>query len=311
MSDNLESRPDSNLIFAPLPIEEWEDTKNTLHLFLQIVGKIRLSLFPKTNHWWHVTLYLSPRGITTRPIPYGNIIFEIEFDFIDHRLVIRSSGGKAESFSIEKLSVSDFYKKVFSTLPDLGIDCSIKPVPYDVPFSNIPFESDNEHSLYDKEYVSRYWRILLQVNSVFEEFRAGFTGKSTPVHLYWHHADLAVTRFSGKRAPELEGGTAADREAYSHEVISFGFWAGDENVRAPAFYSYTYPEPEGLAKEPLLPKQAIWNTEGAGSMAVLMYDDMRVSDYPRQAILDFMESAYQAGSKLATWNVKELELKTQ
>jgi hypothetical protein len=311
MSNSHGAGADSNLIFPPLQIDEWEDTKNTLHLFFQIVGKIRHALFPKTNHWWHVTLYLSPRGMTTRPIPFGNILFDIEFDFIDHKLVIRTSEGEERSFSIDKLSVSEFYKKVFSTLSDLGINCSIIPEPYDVPFSKIPFASDNEHSSYDKDYVNRYWRILLQVDSVFEEFRASFIGKSTPVHLYWHHADLAVTRFSGKRAPELEGGTAADREAYSHEVISFGFWAGDENVRAPAFYSYTYPEPEGLANEPLKPEQAFWNTEGTGSMAVLMYDDMRVSYNPRQAILDFMESAYMAGAKLADWNIKDLELKTR
>ena len=296
-----------NIDFPPLPIEEWEDTKNTLHLFFQIVGKIRLALFPKTNHWWHVTLYLSPRGMTTRPIPYGNMLFDIEFDFIDHKLVFRTSGGDVRAFAIDKLSVSEFYDKVFSTLSDLGIESKIKPVPYDVPFSDIPFESDTEHASYDKEFVNRYWKILLQVNSVFEEFRAKFIGKSTPVHLYWHHADLAVTRFSGKRGPEMEGGTAADKEAYSHEVISFGFWAGDENVRAPAFYSYTYPEPEGLADEPLKPDQAFWNTDN-GAMAVLMYDDMRVSDDPGQAILDFMDSAYRAGSKLANWDVKELEL---
>lgn len=300
--------PQSNL-FPPLPIEEWEDTKNTLHLFFQIVGKIRLSLFPKTNHWWHVTLYISTRGMTTRPIPSGDIIFEIEFDFIDHRLVIKTSEGEVESFSLENLSVSDFYKKLTILLTDLGIVYSIKAEPYDVPFSNTPFISDDEHSSYDKEYVNRYWRILVQINSVFEEFRAKFIGKSTPVHLYWHHADLAVTRFSGRRAPEMEGGTAADKEAYSHEVISFGFWAGDDNVRAPAFYSYTHPEPEGLASEPLFPEPAMWNTDN-GSMAVLMYDDIRVLDDPRQAILDFMDSAYQAGSKLANWNVKELELKT-
>lgn len=299
--------PQSNL-FPPLPIEEWEDTKNTLHLFFQIVGKIRLSLFPKTNHWWHVTLYISTRGMTTRPIPSGDIIFEIEFDFIDHRLVIKTSEGEVESFSLENLSVSDFYKKLTILLTDLGIVYSIKAEPYDVPFSNTPFISDDEHSSYDKEYVNRYWRILVQINSVFEEFRAKFIGKSTPVHLYWHHADLAVTRFSGRRAPEMEGGTAADKEAYSHEVISFGFWAGDDNVRAPAFYSYTHPEPEGLASEPLFPEPATWNTDN-GSMAVLMYDDIRVLDDPRQAILDFMDSAYQAGSKLANWNIKELELK--
>ena len=296
-------------LFPPLPIEEWEDTKNTLHLFFQIVGKIRLSLFPKTNHWWHVTLYLSTRGMTTRPIPTENIVFEIEFDFIDHLLVVKTSEGRVESFSLENLSVSEFYNKLTSVLGNLGIGYSIKAEPYDVPFSKTPFISDSEHSSYDKEYVNRYWRILVQINSVFEEFRAKFTGKSTPVHLYWHHADLAVTRFSGKRAPEMEAGTAADKEAYSHEVISFGFWAGDENVRAPAFYSYTYPEPESLASEPLLPEQALWNTDN-GSMAVLMYDDIRVLDDPRQAILDFMESAYRAGSKRANWDISEFELKT-
>ena len=295
------------LVLPPLPIEEWEDTKNTLHLFFQIIGKIRLKLFPKTNHWWHVTLYLSPRGMTTRPIPYGNMIFEIEFDFIDHKLVIKTSEGGYEAFSLVNISVAEFYNKVFSTLGELGIDQKIVATPYDVPFSKTPFESDNEHSSYDKEYVNRYWKILIQINSVFEEFRAEFTGKSTPVHLYWHHADLAVTRFSGKRGPELTSGTNADREAYSHEVISFGFWAGDDNVRAPAFYSYTYPEPEGLASEPLMPEKALWNTDN-GAMAVLMYDDIRVMDDPRQAILDFMESAYAAGAKLADWDIKELEL---
>lgn len=301
------SHKNMNDIFPPLPIEEWEDTKNTLHLFFQIVGKIRLTLFPKMNHWWHVTLYLSTRGMTTRPIPYGNIIFEIEFDFIKHNLLVTTSNGDEKSFSLENLSVSDFYNKIITILDDLGIKVAIKATPYDVPFSNVPFESDQKHSSYDKEYVSRYWRILVPINSVFEEFRGRFIGKSTPVHLYWHHADLAVTRFSGKKGPDYESGTNADKEAYSHEVISFGFWAGDQNVRAPAFYSYTYPEPEGLSEEQLSPKEAFWNTEN-GAMALLMYDDLRKLEYPRQALLDYLESAYLAGARQAKWNITEFEL---
>jgi len=310
MNDNIidqNKSPDVDTLFPSLPIEQWEETKNTLHLFFQIVGKIRLTLFPKMNHWWHVTLYLSPRGMTTRPIPYRYMIFEIEFDFIDHKLFIKTSRGEEKSFSLEGLTVSEFYNKIFSSLHELGIEVNIKATPYDVPFSDVPFESDREHSSYDKEYVNRYWRILVQVNSVFEEFRSRFIGKSTPVHLYWHHADLAVTRFSGKKAPAMEGGTNADKEAYSHEVISFGFWAGDDNVRAPAFYSYTYPEPEGLAEEPLSPKEAFWNTDN-GAMAVLMYDDLRKSDSPRQALLDYLQSAYLAGSKGAKWDLNEFDL---
>lgn len=298
----------SSELFPPLPIEDWEETKNTLHLFFQIVGKIRLTLFPKMNHWWHVTLYLSPCGMTTRPIPYKAMIFEIEFDFIAHLLRIKTSNGEQRSFSLEEISVADFYKKLFENLNDLGVEVDIKDVPYDVPFSKVPFESDEEHASYDKEYVNRYWRILVQVNSVFEEFRAKFIGKSTPVHLYWHHADLAVTRFSGKKAPAMQGGTNADKEAYSHEVISFGFWAGDENVRAPAFYSYTYPEPQGLTEEPLAPKQAIWNTDN-GAMAVLMYDELRNHESPRSALLEYLESAYLAGAKRANWNLDEFDLR--
>lgn len=307
--DELESN-DSELIFPSLPLEEWEDTKDTLHLYFQIVGKIRLALFPRMNHWWHVTLYLSPRGITTRPIPYGNIIFEIEFDFIDHRLIIRTSPGSVKSFELNSLPVSEFYKRLFSSLSELGISLSIKGEPYDVPFSEKSFEIDQEHSSYDGEYVHRYWTALYRVNSVFEEFRGRFIGKSTPVHLFWHHADLALTRFSGRPAPKMEGGTVADREAYSHEVISFGFWAGDENVREPAFYSYTYPEPENLSGQALRPKEAFWNTEGGSSMALYMYNDMRKSENPKSALLEFLESAYLAGAGLADWSVEDFELKS-
>lgn len=300
----------NELSFPPLPIDDWEDTKNCLHLFFQIVGKIRLTLFPKRNHWWHVTLYISPRGLTTRPVPYGNKIFEIEFDLVDHKLVVKTSDGELSEFSLINLSVADFYKKLFSLLKEFNINADIIAEPYDVPFSKTPFESDTEHIYTDADNANKYWSILKNVNSVFEEFASKFLGKSTPVHLYWHHMDLAVTRFSGKAAPPYAGGTNADKEAYSHEVISCGFWAGDDSVRAPAFYSYTYPAPEGLAAEPLHPDQAMWNTDSGSAMAILMYDDIINSQSPKQAIFEFMESAYSAGAKLAKWDTDALSLKT-
>jgi len=297
--------------FPSLPIDEWEKTKNTLHLYFQIVGKIRLRLFPKMNHWWHVTLYVSPRGITTRPIPYGSKTFEIEFDFIDHRLLIKCSDGSGRQFDLDNLSVADFYSKLISNLNDLGIEVSIRAYPYDVPFSSTPFAEDDEHSSYEGDYVNRYWTILNRVNSVFEDFRGKFIGKSTPVHLYWHHMDLVVTRFSGKVAPFKNWKTQSDREAYSHEVISVGFWAGDDNVRAPAFYSYTYPEPEGLADQPLKPEKAIWNTSSGSALAILMYDDIRNSENPEMGIMDFLDSAYMAGAMSAGWPIDSFELKTR
>lgn len=300
----------NELLFPPLPIDEWEPTKNALHLFFQIVGKVRLELFPKKNHWWHVTLYISSRGLTTRPIPFEDRIFEIEFDLIEHKLLVKDSHGGIKGFSLINLSVSDFYKKLFSILNELNIDVSIKSEPYDVPFSNIPFESDNMHIYTDKEKAKTFWIILTQVNSVFEDFAGKFVGKSTPVHLYWHHMDLAVTRFSGKVTP-YEGGTKADKEAYSHEVISFGFWAGDDNVRAPAFYSYTYPEPKGLAKEILSPEEAFWNTDSVSAMAIMMYDDVRNNESPQESIMDFLDSAYNAGAKLANWDFDDFLLKTR
>jgi Family of unknown function (DUF5996) len=235
--------------FPPLPLEEWEDTKNTLHRFVQIVGKIRLASAPHANHWWHVTLYVTTRGLTTSPMPYGDITFAIDFDFIDHRLVISTSSGAMESFALEGLSVAQFYEQVFSTLSQLGIEVAIVPTPYDL-IPAEPFTTNTIHAAYDKEYVNRYWRILVQVDMVFKEFSGRFTGKTSPVQLFWHSFDLAVTRFSGRRAPEREGADRATREAYSHEVISFGFWPGAVNIRAPAFYPYTAPEPAGLADQP-------------------------------------------------------------
>ena len=297
---------ESPAVFPPLPLEDWEQTKHTLHLFLQIVGKLRLVTHPKINHWWHVTLFVSTQGLTTGPIPYQDLLFEIEFNFLEHVLTVRTSAGQARKVPLRKLSVADFYKQVFSALADLSIDVRIKPVPYDAPFSTIPFEKDTVHKAYDSRYVERFWRILCQVDSIFREFRGRFIGKSTPVQLYWHHLDLVLTRFCGRPGPEA-GGNRVNKEAYSHEVISFGFWAGDARVREPAFYSYTYPLPAGLYDQPLQPPGAVWDREGG--YALLRYDQVRRADFPRQAVLDFLESAYQAGARLAGWDLEAFRLR--
>ena len=298
----------NNKIFPVLPIEEWEETKNTLHLYLQIVGKIRLKIFPKMNHWWHVPFYVTPRGITTRPIPYRNIQFEMSFDFIDHVFTIMSTEGHIRSLPLEDgLSVAEFYKQVYIHLNELDINPKIWAVPYDLPgISDEPFKTDTKHKSYDKEYVNRFWCILYQVDSFFQDFRGRFIGKSTPPHLFWHHFDLAVTRFSGQKAPGREGANIVEREAYSHEVLSFGFWAGDLNVREPAFYAYAYPVPEGLYDEPIKPEKAFWNREAG--MALYMYNNMRKELDPKQAVMNFLESVYNAGAKHANWDIEAFKL---
>ncbi len=294
--------------FPPLPLEEWRATKNTLHLFAQIIGKIRLKLVPKTNHWWHVPLYISSQGLTTRAIPYGYGNFEIELDLLDHSLTIRTNGGHKRSFPLyDGLSVSEFYHRTFQALGELGIDVKILARPYEAP-STEPFETDHRDCAYNRDYVNRFWRILVAVDGILQEFRGRFIGKSTPVHLFWHSFDLALTRFSGRPAPAREGAGRVEREAYSHEVVSFGFWAGDDNVPAPAFYSYTFPEPEGLRDEPLRPEQAYWGTVHGGAEALLMYDDVRRADDPRAMVLEFLESAYEAGARRAGWDIDKLAL---
>lgn len=299
---------DKNETFPPLPLAEWKATKNTLHLFLQIVGKIRLALFPRQNHWWHVPFYVSTRGLTTRPIPYNSGNFEIEFDLVEHKLKIVTSENERREFDLrDGLTVAEFYRNVFENLAALGIETKIWAVPYEAP-SKTPFAEDTENKSYDKEYIERFRQILVGVNDIFEEFRASFTGKSTPVHVFWHSFDLALTRFSGRPAPVREEAGTVEREAYSHEVISFGFWAGDDNVPAPAFYSYTAPEPEGLMEEPLEPEKAFWDNS-KGAMAILMYDDARNAESPRARILEFLESAYRAGAKCAGWETEKFELK--
>ncbi len=293
-----------------MPLDAWRQTKNTLHLYCQIVGKIRLAMHPRINHWWHVPLYVSPRGLTTRTIPYSGGNFEIELDFCEHVLRIYTSGGAIEDFALfDGLTVADFYASLFSNLAKLGIEPKIKAIPYEAS-STIPFPEDTENKSYDKIYVERFHQILVQVDEILQEFRGRFVGKSTPVHMFWHSFDLALTRFSGKPAPVRDGANRVEREAYSHEVISFGFWFGDDKtVPAPAFYSYTAPEPAGLADEPLTPEIAKWGESNGAHLALLMYNGVRGASDPRGTVLQFLESAYQAGAKRAGWPEQELVLR--
>lgn len=294
--------------FPPMPLSEWTPTRETLHLFVQIVGKIRMALHPKLNHWWHVTLYPSARGLNTEKIPYCGREFEIEFDFIHHQLQIRTSDGDQRDFPLIGLSVAEFYRQTMYNLLALGIDVQIEARPYQVVFSTIPFEEDQVHHTYDPAAAHQYWRILSQISSIFEEFRGRFVGKSTPVQVFWHSFDLALTRFSGKVAPPREGVNPVEREAYSHEVISFGFWPGDASFPEPAFYSYTYPAPSNLTQYPLKPESAYWGELHGSPYAFWRYEDMRQSADPKAGLLEFLESAYQAGAQTAGWPVENLAM---
>jgi Family of unknown function (DUF5996) len=293
---------------AELPLAEWEATKNTLHLWVQVVGKVRMAASAPRNHWWHVPLYVDVRGLTTRRLHSpGGVTFEIAFDFVDHRLVISTSGGAIESFElVDGLSVAEFDQRLHATLARLGVDVAIRETPFGLP-TTTPFPDDLEHASYDRDAVVRFWHILDWSDTVFERFAGWFCGKTSPVHLFWHSLDLAVTRFSGRRAPPLPDADAVTREAYTHEVISFGFWAGDQNVGEPAYYSYTAPEPDGLRDRPLEPEDAFWAEQGTGSLAILRYDAVRTADDPEATLLTFLESAYEAGADAAGWNRADLE----
>ncbi|MCX2740090.1 DUF5996 family protein [Pontibacter anaerobius] len=295
--------------FPALPLEEWEHTKDTLHLYIQVIGKIRLKLMPRRNHWWNVTLYVTNRGLATGPMPYKFYTLECAFDFIDHQLHLHTSTGASESISLQDgLSVAEFYAQVMKALEVLGVHVDILAKPYDNK-STVPFAQDHTHATYHPEQVHRYWRVLVTVDQVLQEFSGRFYGKTCPVQLYWHHMDLTVTRFSGRKVPVNPEASVVEQDAYSHEVISFGFWPGDDQVRYPAFYAYTFPSPEGLDKEPLQPRQATWVDSNGSPMAILNYEELRQLENPRQALLDFLESAYQAGAKLAKWPVEEMEVK--
>ncbi|KPI22742.1 hypothetical protein OV320_1439 [Actinobacteria bacterium OV320] len=296
-------------LFPPVPLAEWRDTKETLHRFAQIVGKIRLAASARRNHWWNVPFHVTGRGITTRPMGQvdGNPIFTLDFDFVDHRLVVMTLDGEERSFPLPGQSVASFYDQTLAALAALGIRADIAiPRPFDLPDTGRPFIEDTEHAVYDPVAANRYWRVLSQVASVLEEFAAGFSGKTSSVHHFWHTFDIAHSRFSGRRVDQPRQVDPVTREAYSAEVISFGFWFGDDTFAEPAFYSYTAPEPIGLAEAPLSPASAQWVAKGDSHLAVLRYDTARAEADPRAAVLAFYESAYQAGAKRAGWDIAAL-----
>jgi hypothetical protein len=287
-----------------LPLAEWEPTRATLHMWTQIVGKVRLALSPRINHWWEVPLYVSSRGLTTSAIPCGARIFEVEFDFIEHALHIRACDGKTTSVKLRPVSVADFYREFMSALEAAGIRVKIRTMPSELP-NAIPFEQDREHASYDPEYVRRFWRLLITVSNIFTEFRSGFIGKCSPVHFFWGGFDLAVTRFSGRRAPERPGADSIQREGYSHEVSSAGWWPGGGEIADAAFYSYAAPAPDGFGAAPVRPKQAYFSpTMGE---FFLPYDDVRKADSPREMLLEFLQSTYEAAANLANWDRASLE----
>ena len=293
----------TNNSWPALRFEEWQDTFATLHMWTQVVGKIRMAQTPLVNHWWNVPLYVSARGLTTTAMPYRDRIFEIEFDFIDHKLLIECSDGAAKALALRPQSVADFHREVMATLHDLGIDVKIWTMPVEVP-NPIRFEEDVNHASYDADYANRFWRALVKIDEVLKEFRSSFIGKVSPVHFFWGSFDMAVTRFSGRPAPEREGADAITREAYSHEVISHGFWPGNSGMEA-AFYSYTTPEPADLAQAQVRPAQAFYNQEMKEFF--LLYDEVRLSSSPEKTLMEFLTSTYEAGANLAGWDRAALE----
>jgi Family of unknown function (DUF5996) len=283
----------------------WKDTADTLHMWTQIVGHTRLALCAPQNHWWHVTLYVTPRGLTTSPIPWRDECFDVEFDFIDHRLVIRLSSGPVKVLPLRAQTVADFYREYMSALASLGIHVTIHSIPDEVA-NPIPFAEDTVHASYDLNAAHRFWRILMQSALVFRQFEENWMGKASPVHFFWGSFDLAVTRFSGRPAPPRPGADAVTREAYSREVISFGFWPGNGGYGQAAYYAYAAPEPTGFSTAVVRPQAAFYSKERGEFF--LNYDKVRESDSPSGAILEFMQSVYDAGS--ITWDNSLLERST-
>jgi hypothetical protein len=274
-------------------------------MWTQIVGKVRLVLTPKVNHWWNVPLYVSARGLTTSPIPYAGRVFEISFDFIDHKLVLATNDGLIKTLSLVPMSVAAFYKNVMGMLRSAKIDVSIWKMPVEIP-DPTPFDKDEVHASYDREYAHRFWQVLVSSSRVLNDFRSRFIGKSSPVHFFWGSFDLAVTRFSGRRAPAREGADAVTREAYSHEVSSVGFWPGGKS-QAALFYSYMAPEPQGFRDSRVRPGAAFYDKQL--SEFVLPYEDVRTSPSPSAALLEYCQSTYEAGATLGNWDRDALERK--
>ncbi len=291
-------------VWPSLPLAAWQETYHTLHLWTQIVGKVRLTLSPPVNHWWGVTLYLTSRGLTTSPMFFGSLAFEVSFDFLDQCMRIQTSDGRAKAVGLFPRSVADFYRELMAALRSLGIDVQICPRPQEVP-NPIPFDQDEVHASYDADSAQRFWRILLQSERVFTAFRARFLGKCSPVHFFWGSCDLAVTRFSGRRAPERPGADRITREAYSHEVSSAGFWPGSGPIQEPAYYAYMAPEPPGLSTAPIHPSTAWYSPDVAEFL--LRYEDVRTAEHPEAVLLDFLQSTYEAGANLAEWDRAALE----
>jgi hypothetical protein len=273
-------------------------------MWTQIVGKVRLALTPLVNHWWNVPLYVSARGLTTSRIPYGERAFELWFDFIQHRLVLETSDGVVKTIPLAPRSVADFYQEFIAMLRSAEIEVKIWHMPVEIP-NPIAFDQDRVHASYDRVAVEKFWRILLSADAVFQQFRSGFIGKSSPVHFFWGSFDLAVTRFSGRRAPERPGADRLTREAYSHEVSSVGFWPGSGDMKDAAFYSYMAPVPQGFADARVQPDAAYYDKQ-LGEF-LLMYEDVRKAASPTGALLDFCQSTYEAGANLGDWDRKALE----
>lgn len=296
-------------VWPSLPLDAWRDTYATLHLWLQIVGKVRLTQSPWVNHSWHVTFYVTPTGLTTSAIPYGTRSFEIGFNFLDHRLTVESSDGGRRSLALEPQSVATFYRRLMDTMGELDLRVKIHRRPNEIA-DVIPFDQDETHRAYDAEYANRFWRILVQADRVLNEFRAAFLGKSSPVHLFWGGPDLAVTRFSGRPAPPHPGGIPnlpdwVTREAYSHEVSSCGFWPGGGPIPYAAFYAYAYPEPAGFAQATVQPREAFYSTDLREF--ILPYDVVRLSASPDETLRAFLQSTYDAAADLGKWDRSSLE----
>jgi hypothetical protein len=300
----MTSLSDQPECWPPLPLESWKDTYATLHMWTQIVGKIRLGLTPLLNHWWNVPLYVSACGLTTSRIAYGDRAFELWFDFIRHQLVLETTDGQTRTLPLAPRSVADFYKDCRAMLQSANIQVKIWRMPVEIP-NPVPFDQDRVHASYDPKAVENFWRILLSVDSVFQHFRSRYLGKCSPVHFFWGSFDLAVSRFSGRRAPERPGADAMTREAYSHEVSSVGFWPGSGDVKQAAFYSYAVPEPQGFKQARVRPDAASYSSQL--SEFLLMHDDVRKSKSPSAFLLDFCQSTYEAAASLGHWDRAALE----
>jgi len=288
----------------PLSLPEWKPTCDTLHMWTQIVGKVRLALAPRVNHWWETALYVSPRGLTTSAIPYRDRVFDCEFDFIDHQLVIRSSDGRGARVPLAPRSVADFYAETMTALRQCGIDVKIWTMPSEVD-NPIPFEKDHEHASYDRDAAERFWRILIFTDRVLHRFRARFIGKCSPVHFFWGSFDMAVTRFSGRRAPDNPKADSMTREAYSHEVSSCGWWPGSDALGDAAFYAYAAPAPDGFKESKIEPPEARYDEKL--SIFVLDHNDVRNAPDPEDALLRFCQSTYEAAANAGKWDREALE----